>query len=100
MSLNISTPLQTVYGFTLENAYGRVAVVNEFKGDEIRAAVEFYADAAAFEAGATAITVVGVNANASTSYDYTTSDKDILDLAHDILIAALHQQGITATKNL
>ena len=100
MALTIKTTLKTIYGFDLTNAYGRVAVVNEFKGNTIQAAVEVYASAEAFEDGAQPLKVVDVIMNASKPYDYATDEKDILDLAHSIMIEALAQQGVTAEKNL
>ena len=100
MALTIQTQLNTIYGVTLDNAYCRIAVTNEFAGNQVYAAAEVFASQAAFEAGAQPLKVVGVTMNASSPYNYSSDERDILDLAHDIMITALAQQGVTAVKNL
>ena len=100
MALTIQTELNTVYGFPVTNSYGRVAVVNQFEGNVLQAAVEVYTNEAAFNAASKPLQVVDVVMNASQPYDYSTDGHDILDLAHDMMITALAQQGVTAVKNL
>jgi hypothetical protein len=100
MSLIISTPITTQQGFEVASSYARVAVLNAFKGQEVEALAELYASEAAFKAGKLPITADGLILSAKTVYDYESGEKTILDLAHDILIEAFKQQGVTATKSL
>jgi len=100
MALTISTPLTTQQGFEVSNAYGRVAVLNNYDGKQIEALVELFASEEAFEAGKLPIIVDGINRHATATYDYATGEKDILDLAHDMLIDSLADQGVTAVKSL
>jgi hypothetical protein len=100
MSLQINTPLTTQQGIELATSYGRVAVVNNVKGDKLQAGVEIFASEAAFLAGAKPCYVFELVLGAEMPYDYSTYSKDILDLGHDLMISTLAKQGITAVKNL
>ena len=100
MALNFTSTITTPEGIEVSNAYGRVGVVNNVQGNTIDAFVNIYASEAAFEAGANAIFPAQLVLGGSTPYDYATGEKDILDLAHDVCIDVLAQQGVTATKSL
>lgn len=100
MSLTIKTPITTQQGIELATSYGRVAVVNNVKGDRLDAAVEIFASEAAFLNNARPVHVDELVLGANLPYDYASDSKDILDLGHEMLIASLAVQGITAEKNL
>jgi hypothetical protein len=100
MSLKITTSLTTDQGIVLADSYGRVAVVNNVKGNELQASVELFATEEAFEAGAKPVHVKDLVLGAHMAYDYSKDSKDILDLAHDMMISALAQQSIAAEKSL
>ncbi len=101
MALNFTTQLATPQGIIIDNAYGRVAVLNGVGGKSISAAVDIFVSEQAFEAAAQPIPViVDLETRIQFPYDYATDQHDILDLAHDMLIQSLAQQGFTATKNL
>lgn len=99
MALTISTQLTTVDGFVMTESYGRVAVANDYDGKLVQAALAVFPDQATFDAGAQPVKL-NLQLNDIKQYDYDTDEKDILDLAHDIMIAKLAEQGVTATKNL
>lgn len=100
MSLQITTTLKTPQGFEITNAYGRVAALNAFKGDTLQAAVQLYVSEASFEAGDLPFEVNGLNLGLTAPYEYTPATENILDIAHDLLIAFLAEQGVTAQKSL
>jgi len=99
MSLNISTRISTSQGISVENAYGRVGVQDSFAGETLQANVNLYASEDAFLQGAQQLSTQYITSNQA-PYDRTVESVDILDLAHDQIIALLAQQGVTATKNL
>ena len=98
MSLTITSRIQTVEGFTLENAYARVAVADQIKGDRLQASLSIFASEEAFLQGAEQVNAL-VDGSSVTPYDREMGT-DILDLAHDRLIDKLAGQNILATKNL
>lgn len=100
MSLTITSRIQSQEGFELTNAYGRVAVVDQYQGNVLQSQVEFFIDEQAFLDGKAVVTVDGLNQISAAPYDRAVDGTDILDLAHDNLIALLAQQNIVATKNL
>lgn len=100
MSLTIKTRLKSQEGFSVDNAYGRVAVVDQYQGNVLQAQVEFFIDEQTFLEGRAVVTVDGLNQISAAPYDRTVDGTDILDIAHDRLIALLAQQGVEATKNL
>lgn len=100
MSLKITSTIQTPQGEELNGLYGRVAVVNSIYGNRIEAIVELFKDQAAFEAGKDSYQFREINTGFAIDYDYATGEKDILDLAHDVLVVELAKQGITAVKEL
>ena len=100
MSLNISTPLTTNEGFVVENAFGRVAVLNNVQGTQLEYSTNFYVSEAAFEAGSVPFYPGALTLGGASPYDYSTATANILDIAHDELIALLAAQGVVATKSL
>lgn len=100
MSLTITSTIQTIEGFDVTNAYGRVAVVDNPAGVELEQLVELFSSEQAFLDGKAQLNAAAVITNCKAPYDRTVQGVDILDLAHDNLIVALAQQGVTATKNL
>ena len=99
MALTITSTITTVEGIELAGAYGRVAVIDAFTGEAIEEYVNLYSSEAAFLAGAQPLNVA-YTTKLTSAYDRTSETTDILDLAHDHLIAELAEQGVTATKNL
>lgn len=99
MSLKIEQRLINAEGITVENAYGRVSVLDAQHGNVLQATVEFYASEEAFTAGAKALEFYGLNQMSIESYDRLMGT-DILDIAHDRLIALLATQNIVAVKSL
>ena len=98
MSLTITSKIKTVEGIELDNSYARVLVVDNFAGTQLDSAIQLYASEAAFLAGAQPLSTE-IFTSVSTPYDRVLGT-DILDLAHDAMIARLAEQNITATKNL
>ena len=99
MSLQLNTPVTTKEGFEVANAYGRVGVADNIEGTTLQAIVEFYASEVAFTNGAAPIKLDLENVSVE-AYNRATDGTDVLDLAHDRLIAKLADQGISATKAL
>jgi len=100
MSLQINTPIITVEGIEVTNAFGRVAVVDNFDGTTLQAQVNLYTTEAAFDGGADPLRINGINVFSNTPYTRTPERVDILNIAHDDLVVVLASQGISATKNL
>jgi hypothetical protein len=100
MALNISTTLKTTDGFSLENSYGRVGVSNDVDGNMVVARVLIYASAEAFDNGDKPVRIAGLELTEVKAYDYAKDKKNILDLAHDMMITKLADQEVIATKNL
>ena len=99
MSLTITTRIATNQGISVENAYGRVAVQDSFAGEELQSSLNLYASEDAFLQGAQILSTRLITTS-RVPYDRATMSTDILDLAHDQLIAVLADQNIDATKNL
>lgn len=99
MALQLNTPVTTKEGFEVANAYGRVGVADNIEGTTLQAIVEFYASEAAFTNGASPLKLNLENVSVE-AYDRAADGTDVLDLAHDRLIAKLGDQGISATKVL
>jgi len=100
MSLQLTTTIITVEGIEIPSAFGRVAVVDNFDGTSLQAQVNLYATEAAFEGGADPLRTDGINVFSNTAYTRTPERVDILNIAHDDLIAVLLAQGISSTKML
>ena len=99
MALQFTTDIKTPQGIVISNAYGRVAAADQISGAKVDGLVEVFVNETEYLAGAQAINVP-FRKTASVAYDRTTDGTDVLDIAHDALIAALAEQGITATKSL
>ena len=100
MALQITNTLEAQEGFQITNAYGRVAVVNQYKGDYLQGAVEIYKDEAAFLAGQNPISFPDLLLGVQFDYVYEPNTVNILDLAHDEVILKLEEQKIVAVKML
>lgn len=100
MALNFQTQIATPEGIIVDNAYGRVGVSNGISGDRVDYFVNIYASEAAYAAGARNFFPQDLILGGSVVYDYATSEKDILDLAHDELVKLLADQGFVVTKSL
>jgi len=99
MSLNITSEITTRDGFVLPTSYGRVAVYDSVKGDNLGSSVDIYKDEAAFLAGDQAVKVKLTLSNQE-PYDRDVDGVDILDLAHDRMMDQLSAQGVRSEKNL
>ena len=99
MALLFQTPIVTNEGIEISNAYGRVGVVDAFVGTSIEEYCNIYASEAAFTMGAAPLNTQ-LLLQVTSAYDRTTQGVDILDIAHDHLIASLATQGVVATKSL
>jgi len=99
MSLQITSTIKTNQGIALATSYGRVSVSDDFSGDTLAARVNLYATESAFLGGKQVLSTQLVTVT-RVAYDRETMSTDILDLAHDILITVLAEQGVTATKEL
>ena len=99
MSLTITSRISTNQGITVENAYGRVAVTDVFNGTSLNASSIFYASEDAFLQGLDPLSISFIT-NCAAPYERNETNTDILNVAHDIVIAKLAQQNIVATKNL
>ena len=99
MALQLNTPVTTKEGFEVANAYGRVGVADNIEGSTLQALVEFYVSEAAFSNGAAPIKLNLENVSVE-AYDRAVDGTDVLDLAHDRLIAKLADQGVNAAKVL
>jgi hypothetical protein len=100
MSLTITTQIETNDGFAIENAYGRVAVVDNIYGTDLNGKLELFVSLEAFEAGKQPFYSEAVPSGFTFPYERTAETVDILDIAHDYLIAELAVKRIVATKNL
>ena len=99
MALNFTTPIELPSGIELLQAYGRVSVVDNYKGDSIQTVVDVFKSEQDFVDGKSTISMP-FKCNASAPYDRNVQGVDVLDIAHDILIVALDKQGYVATKSL
>ena len=99
MSLQINTPIKTAEGFEISNAYGRVLVIDNYQGKTLDSAIEIFVSKEEYLAGAQKLNL-NIAIHVNTPYDRSTMSTDILDVAHDSMIAKLADQGIAATKVL
>jgi len=99
MSLQITTPITTLEGIVVENAYGRVAVVDQFAGVNLQSQVQLYASEEAFVSGANALHVILKDISIQ-PYDRNVQGTDILAIGHQDLQLLLASQGIESTINL
>ena len=99
MALQFTTDIQTLDGFTVANAYGRVTAKDSYEGGFVSGHVMIFASEAAFLADARPVKTALIQ-DCGVAYDRTTDGVDILNIAHEGLIAELAKQGIAATKQL
>lgn len=99
MSLNITSEITTLDGFVLPTSYGRVAVFDNTDGTTLNSSVLIYKDEAAFLAGTDAVKTI-MSLNNIEPYDRDVDGVDILDLAHDRIMAKLSSYGVRSEKNL
>lgn len=100
MALQFQTPITTVQGFQVDNAYGRVSVVDNPAGTQLQASVELFVNETLYLGGALPLQTAGLEDFSLAPYNRDVDGVDILDLAHDNLIAALATQGVVAVKLL
>ena len=98
MSLTITSTIETVEGFEVSNSYGRVAVVDQINGTYLDSQLTIFTNEQAFLDGKQPLNA-DVQGYTRNEYDRLMGT-DILDLAHDNLIALLATQNVVATKNL
>ena len=99
MALLFQTPITLPSGITVENAYGRVLATDNIYGKTVGGLVDIFVSEAAFEAGSASINA-DIRIVAEVPYDRAVEGADILNIAHEALIAKLAEQGIVATKQL
>jgi hypothetical protein len=99
MALIFSTPIQTRDGFTVENAYGRVAADDQYVGTHVRGHVEIFVNKEAYTNGLRPLKTEFIQ-DCQVPYDRAVDGTDILNIAHEGLIAELAKQNIIATKEL
>ncbi len=100
MALQFQTTINTVQGFQVENAYGRVSVVDNPTGTQLQASVDLYVNETLYLGGALSLQTSGLDTLSIATYNRDVDGVDILDLAHDNLIEALGKQGVVAVKLL
>jgi len=99
MALIFTTDIQTRDGFTVSNAYGRVTAEDSYKGTQVSSHVDIFVSEQAFLSGITPVKTMYIQ-DSIVPYNRETDGTDILNIAHEGLIAELAKQGITATKEL
>lgn len=99
MALNFTTQLELASGITVDNAYGRVAAVDQTAGTSVEAIVDIYISEAAYLAGKEPLQV-SFDRTARTSYNRDVDGTDILLIGHYALTTVLATEGITATISL
>lgn len=100
MALQFQTTINTVQGFEVENAYGRVSVVDNPTGTQVQASVDLFVSETLYLGGALPLQTSGLQTFSLEAYDRAVDGVDILDIAHDNLIAGLAAQGVVAVKML
>ena len=100
MALQFQTPITTVQGFQVDNAYGRVSVVDNPTGKELQANVELFVNEVLYMGGALSLQTSGLQNFSIKPYNRDVDGVDILAIAHDNLIDALAEQGVIAVKVL
>ena len=99
MSLTITSTIETIEGFEVSNAYGRVAVVDQINGTFLDSQLTIFTNEQAFLDGKQPLNA-DVQGYTRNEYDRAVDGTDILDLADDNLIILLATQNVEATKNL
>ena len=99
MALIFNTTLTTDTGMQVSDAYGRVSVGEGYTGTVLQAYVDIFVSEAAFLAEARPIKT-SVRPNTDGPYNRDINGTDLLNLAHDMLVTSLADQGVTVTKVL
>jgi hypothetical protein len=99
MALLFNTDILTKDGFTLSNAYGRVAAYDSYEGTKVSGQVDIFVSEQAFLTGKTPVKTNLIQ-NCVVPYDRKVDGTDILEIAHIGLIDQLAAQNIVATKQL
>ena len=60
MALQFQTPITTVQGFQVDNAYGRVSVVDNPAGTQLQASVELFVNETLYLGGALSLQTSGL----------------------------------------
>ena len=100
MALQFQTTITTVQGFQVDNAYGRVSVVDNPSGTQLQSNVELFVNETLYLGGALSLQTSGLEDFSIAPYNRDVDGVDILDIAHENLIAALAAQGVVAVKLL
>tara|TARA_R110000803_G_C11805807_1_gene300002 strand:- start:50 stop:358 length:309 start_codon:yes stop_codon:yes gene_type:complete len=101
MSLIIKSVIKSKSGFQVSNAYARVSVSDRFEGTALNTMINTYVSKSEYEAGAQPLGLdLELTANIVNSYDRNSMSSDILDVAHDNMIAYLASINIEAVKDL
>lgn len=93
MALTFNTDIEMANGITISNAYGRVGVADNIKGDELQQIVEIFVSEQAFIDGKQPIMIDGLVTTLASPYDRTVDGNDVLALAHANLKAMLSDAG-------
>ena len=96
MSLKITTTFETTSGLEITEAYGRVTAVDQAQGVSLLAILEVYKSETDFISGKQAIGQLPFPIQSTLPYNRAVDGVDILDKAHEDLIALLSASGITA----
>ena len=99
MALTFNTTLTTDTGLQVADAYGRVSVADSLAGTTVQAYVDIFVSEDAYLAGARPIKTA-LQVGTDTPYNRDVDGTDILDIAHDTLVAFLAKQGVSAVKSL
>ena len=99
MALTITTTLTSPQGFEMTDAYVRVTAQDEAAGTTVTALMNIYPNEQAFLDGKDPVLFPNL-AYAALPYNRETDGVDVLNFAHEGLIAELAKLGISATKSL
>jgi hypothetical protein len=95
MSLTITTPITTLEGFEVVNAYGRVTVSDSYPGTSLFSELVLFVSEEDFLEQKYALKV-NINEFCSSEYNREVDGTDILLIAHQKLQESLLEQGITS----
>lgn len=100
MALIINTPITLPSGIIVNTSYARVSVSVSTNGTLIHSDIKLYTNKQSYINNLEEIRMVNINKYMTKPYNRAIDGVDTLSLAHDILIASLLEQGITAVKEL
>ena len=99
MSLLITSTIKTNEGIDITNSYGRVLVINDYQGNDLKSSLEVYSSKEAYEQSYSPLNI-NMSLSLTAPYDRTSEGSDTLDIAHNNMIAYLASMNISATKSL